>query len=73
MTSKQNNKEAYVWFWLPGATEPVVADGLFRVPAAGNNMLIAQFVNLGVPAPTISSDTAGRFDVGFYEVVEAFS
>ena len=28
MTSKQNNKEAYVWFWLPGATEPVVAGKL---------------------------------------------
>lgn len=34
MTSRQNNKEAYVWIWLPGKTEPVVcgkleADGEF--------------------------------------------
>jgi len=28
MTSKQNNKEAYVWIWLPGETEPVVAGKL---------------------------------------------
>ena len=28
MTSKQPNKEAYVWIWLPGATEPVVAGKL---------------------------------------------
>ncbi len=28
MTSKQNNKEAYVWIWLPGKTEPVVAGKL---------------------------------------------
>ncbi len=28
MTSKQNNKEAYVWIWLSGETEPVVAGKL---------------------------------------------
>ncbi len=28
MTSKQPNKEAYVWIWLPEATEPVVAGKL---------------------------------------------
>ena len=28
MTSKQNNKEAYVWIWLPGKTKPVVAGKL---------------------------------------------
>lgn len=28
MTSKQEYKEAYVWIWLPGATEPVVAGRL---------------------------------------------
>ncbi len=28
MTSKQSNKEAYVWIWLPGKTEPVVAGKL---------------------------------------------
>lgn len=28
MTSKQNNDEAYVWIWLPGETEPVVAGRL---------------------------------------------
>lgn len=28
MTSKQNNKEAYAWIWLPGETEPVVAGKL---------------------------------------------
>jgi serine/threonine-protein kinase HipA len=28
MTSNQDNKEAYVWIWLPGETEPVVAGKL---------------------------------------------
>lgn len=28
MTSKQNPKELYVWIWLPGETEPVVAGKL---------------------------------------------
>ena len=28
MTSDQNNKEAYVWIWLPGESEPVVAGKL---------------------------------------------
>ena len=28
MTSKRNNKEAYVWIWLPGSTDPVVAGKL---------------------------------------------
>ena len=27
-TSNQNYKEAYVWIWLPGKTEPVVAGKL---------------------------------------------
>ncbi len=33
MTSEQNNKEAYVWIWLPEATEPVVAG---KLEADGN-------------------------------------
>jgi serine/threonine-protein kinase HipA len=28
MTSKRQNKEAFVWIWLPGATQPVVAGKL---------------------------------------------
>ena len=28
MASKKENTEAYVWIWLPGATEPVVAGKL---------------------------------------------
>jgi len=28
MTSKPHNKEAFVWIWLPGATQPVVAGKL---------------------------------------------
>jgi serine/threonine-protein kinase HipA len=28
ITSKHDNKEAYVWTWLPGSTEPVVAGKL---------------------------------------------
>ncbi|WP_321530292.1 HipA domain-containing protein [uncultured Desulfuromonas sp.] len=28
MTSKQNNKEAYIWIWLPGKTKPVVVGKL---------------------------------------------
>lgn len=28
MTSKHDNKEVYVWIWLPGSTEPVVAGKL---------------------------------------------
>lgn len=28
MTSRQSNKEAYVWIWLPGKTEPVVCGKL---------------------------------------------
>ena len=28
MASKKKNTEAYVWIWLPGATEPVVAGKL---------------------------------------------
>lgn len=28
MTSKQSNKEAYVWIWLAGETEPVVCGKL---------------------------------------------
>ena len=35
MTSKPE-KEAYVWAWLPGETEPVVAGRLVR---DGNNLL----------------------------------
>jgi serine/threonine-protein kinase HipA len=35
MTSR-NEKEAFVWIWLPGATEPVVAGRLVRV---GENLL----------------------------------
>ena len=31
MTSKDDNKEAYVWIWLPGETKPVVAGILQRV------------------------------------------
>ena len=30
MTSKPHHDEAYVWVWLPGATEPVVAGRLVR-------------------------------------------
>ncbi len=30
MTSKPRHQEAYVWVWLPGATEPVVAGRLAR-------------------------------------------
>jgi serine/threonine-protein kinase HipA len=30
MTSEARVNEAYVWIWLPGATEPVVAGRLFR-------------------------------------------
>lgn len=30
MTSKRRHEEAYVWVWLPGATEPVVAGRLAR-------------------------------------------
>ena len=30
MTSKPRHDEAYVWVWLPGATEPVVAGRLAR-------------------------------------------
>jgi len=28
MTSKPQNKEAFVWIWLPGETQPVVAGKL---------------------------------------------
>jgi serine/threonine-protein kinase HipA len=35
MTSR-NKKEAFVWVWLPGATEPVVAGRLVHV---GENLL----------------------------------
>lgn len=28
MTSKNTDKEAFVWIWLPGATQPVVAGKL---------------------------------------------
>ena len=28
MTSKPHNREAYVWIWLPGETQPVVAGKL---------------------------------------------
>jgi len=28
MTSNPSNKEAYVWIWLPGETQPVVAGKL---------------------------------------------
>ena len=31
MTSKDDYKEAYVWIWLPGETQPVVAGVLQRV------------------------------------------
>lgn len=35
MTSKaQNYSEAYVWIWLPGATQPVVAGRLFTEGAS---------------------------------------
>lgn len=30
MTSKADATEAFVWIWLPGATEPVVAARLFQ-------------------------------------------
>ncbi len=36
MTSKPRHDEAYVWVWLPGATEPVVAGRLAR---DGQNLL----------------------------------
>jgi serine/threonine-protein kinase HipA len=36
MTSDSAYKEAFVWVWLPGATEPVVAG---RLAAAGDQIL----------------------------------
>jgi len=36
MTSKENYKEAYVWIWLPGETEPVVAG---KLEVDGNDIL----------------------------------
>jgi serine/threonine-protein kinase HipA len=36
MTSETRFNEAYVWVWLPGATEPVVAGLLFR---EGNRLM----------------------------------
>lgn len=36
MTSKNGYNEAFVWIWLPGATEPVVAG---RLEADGNQLL----------------------------------
>ncbi|MEG9862723.1 MAG: hypothetical protein V6Z81_09625 [Parvularculales bacterium] len=32
MTSKPDYSEIYVWIWLPGATEPVVAGKLVKGP-----------------------------------------
>ncbi len=54
MTSRANTSEAFVWNWLPGATEPVVAG---RLDQDGERLLFTTAPAIGAvrtPFPSMS-------------------